>query len=108
MEPLFHIARRADWERARRDGAYRVSTLGRTLEQEGFIHLSFAHQVPGVARRFYRDEPDLVLLELDPAALRAELRVEPVPGGDERFPHLYGPLPPDAVVAASSFDPEAP
>lgn len=26
------------------------------------------------------------------------------PGSDERFPHLYGPLPVEAVVAAEPFD----
>jgi len=38
-----------------------------------------------------------VLLTIDPTKLRAEVRVEAVPGG-ERFPHLYGPLPLDAVT----------
>jgi uncharacterized protein (DUF952 family) len=99
MDALFHIARRADWERAQREGSYTVSTLGRTLDEEGFIHLSFAHQVGGVADAFYRDVPDLVVLELDPARLQDELRVEAVGGTDERFPHLYGPITPGAVVA---------
>ena len=69
METLFHIARRRDWEAAQRVGAYRISTLDRTLEQEGFIHLSFARQVRGVADRFYAGVDDeLVLLSIDPAA----------------------------------------
>jgi uncharacterized protein (DUF952 family) len=53
METLFHIARRGDWEAAQLVGAYRISTLNLTLEQQGFIHLSFARQVRGVADRFY-------------------------------------------------------
>jgi uncharacterized protein (DUF952 family) len=100
MEALFHIVRRTDWEDAQRDGEYTVSTLGRTLAQEGFIHLSFAHQVEGVAEAFYRDVPDLVVLELAPERLHDEVRVEPVPGTDQRFPHLYGPIDPAAVLAA--------
>jgi uncharacterized protein (DUF952 family) len=104
MDALFHIARRADWERAEREGSYTVSTLERTLGEEGFIHLSFAHQVDGVAEAFYRDVPDLVVLELDPARLRHEVRVEAVAGTDERFPHLYGPITPAAVVAARPLD----
>jgi uncharacterized protein (DUF952 family) len=100
MDALFHIARRADWEDAQREGEYTVSTLGRTLAQEGFIHLSFAHQVEGVAEAFYRDVPDLVVLELAPERLRDEVRVEAVPGTDQRFPHLYGPIEPAAVAAA--------
>jgi uncharacterized protein (DUF952 family) len=45
MEILFHIARRRDWDAAQRVGAYRFSTLDRTLAQEELIHLAFAHQV---------------------------------------------------------------
>src|SRR3954471_7319265 len=67
---LYHLALAADWEQARRDGEYRVSTLGTSLDQEGFIHPSWSHQVAGVAARFYAavTEP-LVLLEIDEAAL---------------------------------------
>jgi len=58
VETLFHIARLRDWEAAQRVGAYRISTLDRTLEQEGFIHLSFARRVRGVADRFYSEIDD--------------------------------------------------
>ncbi len=101
--PLFHIATAADWERAQHDGSYRISTLGRHLDEVGFIHLAFAEQVDGVAARFYRDRTDLVLLEIDPARLTAPVRVEKVAGTDERFPHLYGELPVDAVSAVRAI-----
>lgn len=97
MESLFHIARRRDWEAAERVGVYRISTIERTLEQEGFIHLSFARQVRGVADRFYADEDELVLLAIDPSKLTAAVVIEPVTGTDEQFPHLYGELVVDAV-----------
>jgi len=107
VERLFHIARAADWEQARRDGAYRVSTLGKHLDTEGFIHLSFAHQVKTVADRFYRGMTDLVLLELDPARLGASVVVEPSGDGPEKFPHLYGEIPVGAVDAARPYPPHA-
>jgi uncharacterized protein (DUF952 family)/uncharacterized glyoxalase superfamily protein PhnB len=98
MQTLFHIARRRDWDGAQRDGAYRTSTLGRTLEQQGYIHLSFAGQVQHVADAFYAGVGDeLVLLSIDPAKLPAPVRIEPAEATDERFPHLYGELPVDAV-----------
>jgi uncharacterized protein (DUF952 family)/uncharacterized glyoxalase superfamily protein PhnB len=104
MEILFHVARQRDWEAARRGGAYRISTLDRTLAQEGFIHLSFAHQVRGVADRFYADvDDDLVLLSIDPSKLTASIVIEPVAGTDERFPHLYGELPVDAVRRVTAY-----
>ena len=99
-EPLFHLALRCDWEAAQRAGEYRVSTLGRTLEDEGFLHASYRHQVEGVRARFYADvnEP-LVLLEIDRGRLDVPVADEVPDGADEAFPHLYGPLPTDAVVA---------
>ena len=58
------------------------------------------------ANRFYRDVPgDLVLLVIDPVLLRAEVRYEDVPGAELPFPHLYGPLNVDAVIAARPFAP---
>ena len=100
-ERLFHLALRRDWEEAKEAGEYRVSTRGRTLAEEGFLHASYAHQWQGVRDAYYADvsEP-LVLLEVDPALLDVPV-VEEVPaGGDEAFPHVYGPLPVAAVVTA--------
>jgi uncharacterized protein (DUF952 family) len=100
-EHLFHLALGRDWEAAQQAGDYRVSTLGRTLEQEGFIHTSYAHQVQGVRDAFYADvtEP-LVLLEIDPGLLGVPV-VEEVPeGADQAFPHVYGPIPVTSVVSA--------
>jgi uncharacterized protein (DUF952 family)/GNAT superfamily N-acetyltransferase len=96
---LFHIALREDWERARRQGEYRTSTLGARLEEVGFVHTSFAQQVGLVAAAGYdRVDAPLVLLVLDRARLGCPVRVEPVHGLDEVFPHVYGPLPLAAVA----------
>ncbi len=101
-ERLFHLALRRDWEEARQSeaGEYRVSTRGRTLAEEGFLHASFEHQWQGVRDAYYADvtEP-LVLLEVDPDLLDVPLVVETPEGADEAFPHIYGPLPVAAVVA---------
>ena len=102
---VFHIATAADWAAARRSGAYTTSTRGRTLEQEGFLHASRREQVPGTYRAFYADarEP-LVLLTIDTDRLDVPWREDEV--GEDRFPHIYGPLSPDAVVAAQPFGPD--
>ena len=98
-EHLFHVALLADWEAAQQAGDYRVSTLGRSLGDEGFLHASFAHQWRGVLDAHYAglDEP-LVLLEVDPDLLDVPVVVETPEGADQAFPHLYGPLPVAAVV----------
>ncbi|OSC54956.1 glutathione S-transferase, partial [Streptomyces sp. BF-3] len=46
-EPLLHLAEAPLWEAARGTGTYEMSTRGRTLQEEGFIHLSLPHQLPG-------------------------------------------------------------
>jgi len=99
---LYHLALVGDWEAAVAAGEYRVSSLGVTLEQEGFIHTSFAHQVRGVAERHYAGvtEP-LVLLHIDEARLAVPWRVDPVPGSPDGFPHVYGPVAVAAVVAVT-------
>ncbi|MCI9887260.1 DUF952 domain-containing protein [Micrococcales bacterium 31B] len=99
---IHHLALAADWSAAAAVGEYCVSTLGRSLDDEGFIHLSNGpEQYLGVARRFYAAvrEP-LVLLAVDTEILDARgaiWRFETVPGAGD-FPHLYGPLLPSDVV----------
>lgn len=102
---IYHIALRADWSDALAAGEYRVSTRGRTVAEEGFIHASTAGQVNGVADAFYADvdAADLVVLCIDPAKLTAPLKYDPVPGADEPFPHIYGPLNIDAVTGTAEL-----
>lgn len=105
MPVIYHVAFAADWEAARAAGQYRVSTRGRTLEEEGFIHCSLPGQMAAVANRYYAGVTGLVLLVIDADRLRSELRYEPAPGTDETYPHVYGPLDTDAVVLVAPFEP---
>ena len=99
---IVHIALPDDWERAVPAGEYRVSTRGISLEHEGFIHCSYPHQLEGVANSFYGDIAELVLLHIRVDLLGAEVRVEPPADGiAELFPHIYGAIPTDAVVATT-------
>jgi uncharacterized protein (DUF952 family) len=97
---IYHITTAGDWSAAQARGQYTVSTRGRTLAQEGFIHASTAGQLPWVAETFYQGVPDLLVLVIDTGLVHPEVRFEAVPGLDEQFPHIYGPLNTDAVVAA--------
>ncbi|MEY9994162.1 uncharacterized protein (DUF952 family) [Streptomyces sp. V4I8] len=98
---ILHITERSLWDAARERGTYEMSTRGRTLQEEGFIHCSTRAQLPAVAAFLYGsyDGPDeLVVLVVDPARLDVPLKYEaPEPGGEE-FPHVYGPIPVEAVV----------
>lgn len=98
---IFHIAQAAAWNGSEAD--YR----GDTLDTEGFIHCSEAHQVMPVANAIFRGVADLVLLEIDPERVGPDIRYESPDGGDERFPHVYGPLNRDAVLATHPLEPDA-
>jgi uncharacterized protein (DUF952 family) len=100
MRTIFHITAEKAWREAQAAGVYAADSLA----AEGFIHLSTREQVLRTAARFYRGQAGLVLLSVDPALLAAELRYEESEPG-ERFPHLYGPLNLEAVVAVHAFPP---
>lgn len=102
MGVILHIARCEEWEQAQVKGAYRAPSL----DTQGFIHFSLPEQVVRTANTFYSGRVGLVLLCVDPARLRSELRYEI--GNEstgEVFPHLYGALNLDAVVAVLDFSP---
>lgn len=106
MTTLYHLTEAATWKAAVAAGEYRQSTRGVGLERQGFIHCSSAHQVRPVAEAIYADADDLVLLEIDPGRLTARVVFEPgepdaPPGSAEEFPHIYGPVPVDAVVSVT-------
>ena len=109
---LYHLALPEEWRQARAAGVYARSTRGLGLEQVGFIHASYAHQLAATYARFYDDCGPVVLLTIDPGRLDqagVPVRAEPAgpgpAGSAERFPHLYGPLPLTAVLAAAPYQP---
>lgn len=93
-ERLFHLALPAAWQAALASGRHAPASLA----TEGFVHLSFAHQLEGTLTAHFAAERELVLLELDAARVAGELRVERSRGGAP-FPHLYRALVTADVVA---------
>ena len=105
--PILHLTERSLWEEARARGTYEMSTRGRTLQEEGFIHCSTREQLPAVAAFLYGsyDGPDdLVVLVVDPARLDVPLEYEAPKPGAEEFPHVYGPIPVAAVVDVEAWE----
>ncbi|MEV1078831.1 DUF952 domain-containing protein [Streptomyces sp. NPDC050211] len=101
MPHILHITERSLWDAARARGTYEMSTRGRTLQDEGFIHCSTRAQLPRVAEFLYGSYagPDeLVVLVIDPERLDVPLKYEAPEGEGEEFPHVYGPVPVGAVV----------
>jgi uncharacterized protein (DUF952 family) len=99
---IYHIAAQAEWQRALEAGEYRADTL----ESEGFIHASTRKQVVDTANSFYHGKDGLVLLEIEVKALPVEVRYELAPNGG-RYPHIFGPIFPQAVTRVMPFPPDA-
>jgi len=95
-EPIFHICRADEWRAAQASGSYPGSSQDKA---DGFIHFSARAQVKESAAKHRAGQSGLVLLAVDPDKLGPALKWEPSRGG-QLFPHLYGPLPVAAVVAA--------
>ncbi|CAN0046434.1 unnamed protein product [Phaeothamnion confervicola] len=107
---IFHLVEKSVWQNAKND--YTPATY----KQDGFIH---ATAEPGlllpVANHFYAEVPGAFLcLAIDSLRIGAEVRYEsatpvgdkPAMTGDQLtaaaeqlFPHIYGPLPREAVMA---------
>ena len=104
---IYHITHPDHWHPGQ---PYRPASL----ESEGFIHFSRLDQVLSVANAFYAGQRGLLLLEVDVDRLTSELRWEaPIPPSTppagtpltgDLFPHLYGPLNPEAVLTAHPFE----
>ncbi len=75
-------------------------------QRDGYIHLSTAAQLTATVDKHYIGRDDLHVAEVDLEALGDAVRWEPSRGGED-FPHLYGPLPLDAVVAYSPLERDA-
>lgn len=104
---VYHIISQQAWD------AVGDSYAADSLKTEGFIHFSTRHQVANVANTFYAGQKGLVLLEIDPAKLKHQMKYEAaahpppkhVDPAHSLFPHLYGELNKDAVVRVIPFAP---
>lgn len=89
---IYHIVLPEDW-RAFDTELYRA----RSLETEGFIHCSFADQLDGVIKRYYKGVKKLVVLEIESDRLMSRVLRE-TSTNNEIYPHIYGPINRDAIV----------
>jgi uncharacterized protein (DUF952 family) len=99
MDIIYHVVPATEWAKYETQPSYEAPSL----QTEGFIHLSREEQVAGVFSRYYQGIPDLLLLHIDADKLTHELKYE-VATNNERFPHLYGPINKEAVVAVKQLN----
>jgi uncharacterized protein (DUF952 family) len=101
MEPImqdalaYKILLPGEWAALRREGSFAGAPVD---VADGFIHMSTAAQLEETLRKHFAGIEALYIAAVDVAALGPLIRWEPSRGG-ALFPHLYGTLPLDAVVA---------
>jgi uncharacterized protein (DUF952 family) len=99
---IFHFADPVAWQRAQTTGRYAPDGFA----VEGFIHAATAEQIAGVVDRHLRGHGPRVQLTIECAALGDILQWEWSNASGDLYPHLFGPIPLNAVVASEPFDPD--
>ena len=99
---IYHITRQIDWDNAQKADSYRADTL----ETQGFIHCSKQEQLIQTANSFYHGQSGLVLLCINSNLVKPEIRYENLERGEKLFPHIYGALNLNAVMADYRFEPQ--
>ena len=95
MTTVYKIIAADLWRAAEDSGVF--TGAGMDLN-DGFIHLSTGPQARRTADLYFKGQGNLALVAIDDANLGAALKYEPSRDGD-LFPHLYGPLPLEAVLS---------
>lgn len=96
----YKVMTESELDELHRAGEFRGSRLDVT---DGFIHLSSGAQLAETVNKHFRGIDGLVIVAVDLARLGDIVRWEP--SRDEQFfPHIYGLLPMEAVVAAVKLE----
>lgn len=95
----YHLVPQGVWDAQRNGSEY----LPEAYPTDGFIHCTNGlDQLLKVANMFYTaDSREFVVLALDVARIASNVRYD---DADKLFPHVYGPLNTDAVVAQASIE----
>ena len=100
---IYHITTPSDWQAAQSSGQYQAASLS----SEGFIHCSLAEQVERSANLHFAGQSSLIVLVIDDQKTQSKVVYENTSGGQELFPHLYGPLEIAAEVRELPMEPDA-
>lgn len=92
---IYHITTQPDWANAQKQGFYTANSL----QTEGFIHCSTYAQVNPTLARFFNGVEYVIILKIDENLLTAPLKYEPATDVKEDFPHIFGHINLEAVIA---------
>jgi uncharacterized protein (DUF952 family) len=99
MPIIYHVTTQAEWDAAKEKGSY----TSPALPNEGFIHCSQEEQVAGVLERYFAGKTGLVKLVINTEKLHPQFIYEWSPSTTDTFPHVYGPINLDAVIAVEKI-----
>ena len=92
-ELIYKITSRAAWANAETAGVFFGAEIDLT---DGYIHFSSKEQAVETAAKHFAGQDDLLLVAVEGHSFGSTLKWEPSRGG-ALFPHLYEPLPTNAV-----------
>lgn len=96
----YKIESASNWLVAVENGVYTGSGID---INDGFIHLSAKEQVLQTFAKYFSGRKELLLIEVDLDQLGDSVKWE-ISRGGELFPHIYGELPMDAVIATHKIE----
>jgi len=97
---VYKVMSEAELQQMQRDGVFHGSAADIT---DGYIHLSCGSQLAATLDKHFRGVVGLTVAAVDLSRLGDTVRWEPARGG-ELFPHIYGSLPAEAVVAVEALE----
>lgn len=100
---IYKICTRALWETTKETGEFPGMEID---TRDGYIHFSTAEQNEVTLSKYFANQRDLMLLEVESEQLGDALRWEASSSGDRAgdFPHLYGPLALAQVLSATPIE----
>ena len=99
MSRIFHFISESDFAKYLFD----KQLIAPSLMTQGFIHCSLYEQVVQVANAIAPRRDDLLLLEIEELKVIPKIIYENLEGGEKLFPHIYGPLNENAIIAIHPF-----
>lgn len=100
MPLIYHVTTQSAWNTAQELGFYEAGSL----KEEGYIHCSLENQIPGVLERYYAGQTGLLKLNIDTDKLTSPYIYDWSPSTADTFPHVYGPINLDAVIAVEAIN----
>jgi uncharacterized protein (DUF952 family) len=101
MESVCKIMPQVEWDESIGAGKAYVAVSDADL-RDGYLHCSSAEQVPGTLAKWYSALDSVIVVTVDTTRLDSELKWEPNAVG-ELFPHIYGPIVPEAVAGVAEM-----